>query len=840
MGHMSRSDDAGSSGGTPPAEQDGDGAVMTTADREVGWFESFTGPGAQRPVSEDDTSPAGAPAVEGRADTDGTAPDEAPAAGADTDGTATTPVTAGVTSDAEDAEDADSADVAHADAAAVAGHPADAGRAAVGGEPVATEQATDVSDATADDATADDATADDATADDATGTTGVEVAGADPDVTGADGPPEPVPVVRAPVTSVRLPATVRRTVDEPGTDPVDAGSGDPSGTRVDAYVDLDAADPGPWLPPGGDGADDLWDDRAMPPPPDRRSWWRRARRPALVTALVAGLLFGVYAGAAALLSDRVPFNTTIAGVEVGGLSSAAAVSRVGDAVAEEAAEPFAVSVGPATATLDPAAAGIAPDPAATVASVTGFSLAPADMWRHVVGAGRLPVDVSVDDEALAAALSGLAAEVDAPPVEGDVVLAGGVPSAVTPAPGRRLDTAAAAAALREQWLRADPPLELPSVELTPEVGQAAVDAALAEAEQVLAEDVTVVVADRRVVLPPQLVGDGLGYGPDGDGGLRLEGDGAALRQIVLSRDPDAERAPVDATVTLRNGAPEVVPGAPGVVLDEAELAEQVAAAALGDRVAELEASVAEPAFTTEQAEALGIRELVSEFSTPYPSNAARTENLRVATATINGMIVRPGDTFSLNDALGERTTEKGYRAAGVISNGRYSEGVGGGVSQVSTTLYNAAFFAGLEDVEHKPHSFYISRYPEGREATLNWDPRVEMIFRNTTPYGVLIEAYLAGGRVHVRMWSTPYWEVETSTSERSNFREPQTVYDDDPNCEPQAPASGFDVTVTRVLKRDGQEVERESDTWSYSAADRIICAPRPAPDPVEDDAADDG
>jgi vancomycin resistance protein YoaR len=575
------------------------------------------------------------------------------------------------------------------------------------------------------------------------------------------------------------------------------------------------------------GGDDVWDERSVPPPPDLRPWWHRARRPVLVTALVAGLVFGVYAGAAGLLAERVPFNTTIAGVDVGGLSAADAVARVSAAVADRAAEPFAVSVGEATATLDPAEAGIAPDPAATVAAVTGFSLAPADMWRHLVGAGRLPVDVAIDDAALEAALAGLAAEVDTDTVEGDVLLSGGVVQPVTPAPGRRLDTAAAAAALREQWLRDDPPLELPGEELPPQVGQEAVDAAAAEAGGVLAEDVTVVVADRRVVLPPQLLGDGLGYAPDGEGGLRLEGDGAALRQVVLARDPDVERAPQDATVVLRNGAPEVVPGAPGVVLDEVELAEQVVAAALGDRVAELEAAVAEPAFTTAEAEALGIREIVSEFSTPYPSNAARTENLRVATATINGMIVRPDEQFSLNEALGERTVDKGYRPAGVISNGRYSEGVGGGVSQVSTTLYNAAFFAGLEDVAHKPHTFYISRYPEGREATLNWNPRVEMIFRNTTPHGVLIESYLAGGQVHVRMWSTPYWEVETFTSERSNYREPETVYDPDPDCESQAPTAGFDVTVTRVLSRDGQEAERESDTWSYAAADRIICAPAP-------------
>lgn len=649
------------------------------------------------------------------------------------------------------------------------------------------------------------------------------------------------PPARPPVTSVRLPGALR-TEDAPAAEPDDGpsrpGPGDDDTGPADQAPErsLDRVPDPPllepdWSPPDGPPPPLYGDGSPVPPPPERRSRARRAVRPTLVTLLVLGLVVGVYVGAAALLADRVPFNTTIGGVDVGGLTSAEAAQRVTDEYADRAVEPVDVTVGPSSATLDPAAAGLAPDPATTVASVTGFSLAPADMWRHVVGAGRLPVDVAVDSEALEAALSDLAAQVDQAPVEGDVVLSGGVAAAVTPAPGRELRTAAAADALREQWLTDERPVQLPSTEITPEVDQAAVDAALAEATQVLAEDLTVVVAERRVVVPPQLFGDGLGYEPDGDGGLRLVGDGEALRGILLSRDPDVERAPVDASVTIRNGAPVVVPGADGVAIDTEELAEEAAAAALGDRVAELEAALAEPEVTTADVEALGIVELVSEFATPYPSNAARTENLRVATATINGTIVRPGEEFSLNAALGERTLEKGYRPAGVISNGRYSEGVGGGVSQVSTTLYNAAFFAGLEDVEHKPHSFYISRYPEGREATLNWDPPVEMIFRNNTPHGVLIESFLADGQVHVRMWSTTYWEVEESTSGRSNIRQPETVYDTSPDCESQAPSIGFDVTVTRVLKRNGQEVERESDTWAYSAADRIICGPPPGPDP---------
>jgi vancomycin resistance protein YoaR len=554
----------------------------------------------------------------------------------------------------------------------------------------------------------------------------------------------------------------------------------------------------------------------------------RILRPLLLALGIVAALVGVYVGAAALLADQVPFNTTIGGVEVGGQSSGDAVSRLEAEFAGDAAEPFDVAVGAATTgTLDPAQAGLAIDPRRSVDEITGFSLDPTVMWRHITGAGRLPLAVDVDRTALATALADLAAEVDQPPIDGDVVISAGAVRTVTPAAGTRLDVDAAADVLQQAWLVQDPPIDLPSAAVPPRVDQAAVDAAVVEAEQAIAQDLTVVVGERSVVLPPQLFGDALDYSPDPDGTLVLSPDGAQLRSVVLARDPDVETAPVDATVVLRDGAPVVVPGSNGIGVDPTELADAVAAAVLGDRVAVLTSATVEPEFTTAEAEGLGIREIVSTFATPYPSSSARTENLRIATSTINGRIILPGEEFSLNEALGERTADKGYREAGVIINGRYSNDVGGGVSQVSTTVYNAAFFAGLDILEHKPHTFYISRYPEGREATLNWDPQVEMIFENTTDHGILVQSYLEGGQVHVTFWSTKVWDVEAITSERSNFRSPETVYDPAPDCEPQEPTAGFDVTVTRVWKQGGVEVDRESETTNYAAADKIICSASP-------------
>ena len=130
--------------------------------------------------------------------------------------------------------------------------------------------------------------------------------------------------------------------------------------------------------------------------------------------------------------------------------------------------------------------------------------------------------------------------------------------------------------------------------------------------------------------------------------------------------------------------------------------------------------VARPKLTTEAAKKLRITELVSEFTTNYPCCAPRVTNIKRAAALLDGTIILPGKKFSLNGALGKRTEAKGFVSAPQIFNGRFEEAVGGGISQVATTLFNAAFFSGIKLVAHQAHQFYISRYPMGREATVSW------------------------------------------------------------------------------------------------------------------------
>ena len=166
------------------------------------------------------------------------------------------------------------------------------------------------------------------------------------------------------------------------------------------------------------------------------------------------------------------------------------------------------------------------------------------------------------------------------------------------------------------------------------------------------------------------------------------------------------------------------------------------------------------------AESLGIVEVVGEFTTNYVAGQSRTQNIMRIAELTQGALIEPGGEFSINDFVGRRTTEKGFVSAGVIQNGVFSTSVGGGISQYATTLFNAAFFAGLDYGEYQAHSIYIDRYPYGREATVNWQyPDLEIV--NNTPYGILIWPTTDSTSITVKLFSTKWVEGEqTGQSER--------------------------------------------------------------------------
>ncbi len=399
-----------------------------------------------------------------------------------------------------------------------------------------------------------------------------------------------------------------------------------------------------------------------------------------------------------------------------------------------------------------------------------------------------------------------------------------------PSDGTSVDLPAARDLVVAEWLTAPRPVELPTEVVTPDIGQAEVDRAVREEARPLASaPVTVDVAGQIAELPVSVLTDAASLVP-GDGGLVLHMDGAMLVDAVMARTTDLLTPAADATFAFKDDKPVVVPGTPGTTLDPEALAGAVATAATSPvRTAKVELVPTEPQESEATLEALGIKEIISEFDTPLTSDHIRTINIANGASKLNGMLIRPGETFSLADALSPIDGAHGYVLAGAIVNGEHSEAWGGGLSQVSTTTYNAAYFAGMEIVEHKPHSEYFARYPAGREATI-YIPTIDMKWRNNTPYGALIQAWVdpKANNVHVRIWGTKYWTVESTTSGRWNVHSPTTVYSQSPTCTPQRQGNpGFTVKVTRKVLLDGTvKSERELD-GHLQGAEQGRVRPRP-------------
>ena len=210
------------------------------------------------------------------------------------------------------------------------------------------------------------------------------------------------------------------------------------------------------------------------------------------------------------------------------------------------------------------------------------------------------------------------------------------------------------------------------------------------------------------------------------------------------------------------------------------------------------------------------------------SVSALAHNLAVASDYINGTLLLPGDVFSMNKTTENRDPVGGYMEGWVIGpGGIFRKALGGGLSAATTTVWSAAFYAGLEPVEVQAHSVYISRYVPGLEATVAWDG-FDMKFRNDTPYGVFITAESDETSMTVRMYSTRmYTKIDAEVGERYGTTNNSTIYNESSTCSSQAGGPGFTIDVDRVFYEGDEEVRRETFTTTYRPAPRVICGPDP-------------
>lgn len=533
----------------------------------------------------------------------------------------------------------------------------------------------------------------------------------------------------------------------------------------------------------------------------------------------------VYIADLMVTSSKVPRGVTAAGVSLGGLTPDEAEQRLRREITPRQELPVRVTLGALETTVDPRAVDVTADLQATVDSAGGQPLNP--LTRITSFFVETPIDVvaSVDEPALVATLEELGSQVAEDPVEGSVTFVDGRPRTSDPESGQRLDITSAAEVFSRHWASGET-LELPMVEIAPD--NTAADVAVA-ADSIAAPAVSgpvIVDGDSGVrgVITEDVIAAALSFRP-AQGRLVPE---INERLIVDELGPQLAASEIpkrDADIDFAATPPAKVPAQDGRRLDYDATLEDLLSVLRDTDNREIAAVYVDesPSLTFEALEQLGPVQTIGEFQTGgFSSDSGR--NIRRAAEQIDGMVVRPGETFSLNAATNPRNAAAGYVEAGIIENGRPARGVGGGVSQVATTLFNAAYFAGMEDIEHHEHSYYISRYPPGREATVFGDV-LDVKFRNDGPTSVQIQTDWTPSAVTVRLVGIKRYEVTSSQSPRSRPTSPQTItIPAGEACSASGGAPGFTITDTRTLREvTGGPTRTESHTVIYDPIPRVVC-----------------
>jgi vancomycin resistance protein YoaR len=518
-----------------------------------------------------------------------------------------------------------------------------------------------------------------------------------------------------------------------------------------------------------------------------RKWWPLALAAVPVVLLV--LLVGGWAVDTAALSGQVMRNVEVGDRSVGGLGEAS-LPDVMDELNEELAarsvvitapEPQAGAAGPAQRVFETTAGelGLSVDTEATAQAALDAGrddalLARPFTWlKSFVSPRQVDVEYAVQESQVVAKMVELQGPELLTAHDPTIQLAESGWVAVPGKPGQGVDTEQIAAALPEQ--AAESPtgtieIETRTIDVAPSFTDAEAQDLADRANAMTAGGLTLTAGDHsREVAPEQLR---TWIAPTtADGTLSLEIVPETVNAQAAELFADVSTEPVDASFDLQNGTPVVVPSQAGITCcgnNAAELVWQALEA--GETSVALEAPTVEPELTTEEAQALGIVQPVGGnnawrdgqattagpgFTTYHACCEARVNNIHRMADIVRGTVVLPGETFSVNDTVGERTTDKGFVPAGAIREGEHVDEVGGGVSQFATTMFNAAYFAGLDITEYQAHSEYFTRYPVGREATMGY-PNPDLRFVNDTPHGILIWTSYTDTSLTVTLYSTPH------------------------------------------------------------------------------------
>ncbi len=564
-----------------------------------------------------------------------------------------------------------------------------------------------------------------------------------------------------------------------------------------------------------------------------------------------------------LFADRALPGVRVAGISVGSLDAATMEERLQRELARPWAERTVTAAyeGSTWRTTN-AELSVVPDvTSATTAALaygkTGSPMDRATAWIDALrGDARVPLALRAQGTALDRWVATLSTAIDRRAVSGEITLGAHGLSLTQAVLGRKLDRVAATAAVLAAPTLDDRGIDLHVRTIYPAVDESGYREAVERATAVLTP-LEVTVEDRRVTEDPSglltlLAIERVATRPGDLPALPVDAIAPAARfRYVVSLKQERVKAWVTALAAKLDrpassarftvspeGVAAVVPGASGIRIDQEKLVAQFAAdllrPAVGTRSVAAPAAIDTPRFSTEQANAwLPKLSRTSSFTTYYPTSASRHANISIGSSQFDGAVILPGETFSFWELLGPVSVERGYAYAGAIINNRSDENViGGGLCQVSTTMFNAIAKLGYEILERHAHGYLIDRYPLGLDAAV-FDPGVDLRWKNDTNAPVFLWSWNAPTSVTFDVWSVPTGRTVTfSDAVQRNFVDVPADQPADVAFPPGVKVAGRDVIRVRTVYENGKVLHQDT-LFSHYAPVWGGPAPRPAAAPTK-------
>lgn len=531
----------------------------------------------------------------------------------------------------------------------------------------------------------------------------------------------------------------------------------------------------------------------------------------------------------AVYYNKVHSGVSVAGIDLGGQTKTEAAATLQGVVDQAQNSPITLTYDQQSWTLMPTAAGATIDVQGAVKAAMGvtrdgnFFSDIGTRWKLYFSQRDLSIAGGVDGDKLTGFVAGLAKEIDVAPVDAALSIENGQIKVVESVEGKAVDQAALAGTLENLLVTLhSTTVPVPVVITEPAVKAEDNAAAQKQAETMISGPVVLKHGLNTWTVTAQEIASYMGFTSKDVNGVSTlvpEMDATKLQPLLTLVGPAVASEPVNATFQSDGTKAWVVDGKDGEQLDSEATAKAITEATLktGDRTVEVVTKKQEPDLTTQEAKDMGISDLLSTYTTKYTGSSARQVNVKITTEYATNVMMAPGEEYDFDKQIGPRTPARGYKLApGIVGPNTLEDVLGGGICQVSTTMFNTVIEAGLKVTKRFNHSIYIDHYPKGRDATVTAGGK-NLRFVNDTDHYIWIRGTSNGITTTISIYGTndgrkskitvgDFYNVSgksTVTVLDATLKSGRTVVEDKGQ-------TGKSLKTTYVVTRNGQVINSQT------------------------------